>query len=71
MATMFQQLAQSIGVALSAIVVHLTLAWNHNQALNASSLAPAFFVIGLLSLGGLFFFVPLHSRAGDEISGHK
>jgi MFS family permease len=71
MATMFQQLAQSIGVALSAIVVNLTLAANHNQALSASSLTPAFLVIGLLSLGGLFFFLPLHPRAGDEISGHK
>jgi hypothetical protein len=71
MATMFQQLAQSIGVALAAIVVHLTLAWNHNQALTAPALAPAFFVIGLLSLFGLFFFVPLHPNAGEEISGRK
>jgi MFS family permease len=71
MATMFQQLAQSIGVALAAIVVHLTLAWNHNQALTAQALAPAFFVIGLLSLCGLFFFVPLDPRAGEEISGRK
>jgi MFS family permease len=71
MATMFQQLSQSIGVALSAIVVHLTLAWNHNQALTASSMTPAFFVIGLLSLCGLFFFVPLDPKAGEEISGRK
>jgi EmrB/QacA subfamily drug resistance transporter len=71
MATMFQQLAQSLGVALSAIVVHYTLVWNNNQTLSAANLAPAFFVIGALSLGGLFFFVPLHPAAGAEISGRN
>lgn len=68
MSTMFQQLAQSIGVALAALVINATLAWNHDHALGAADLAPAFFVIGALSLGGLILFVPLHPQAGAEIS---
>jgi len=71
MSTMFQQLAQSIGVALAAIVIQYTLSWNQDHALGAADLMPAFLVIGTLSLGGLFFFVPLDPRAGAEISGRR
>jgi len=71
MATMFQQVAQSLGVAVAAIVVHYTLLWHGNRPLDATSLEPAFFLIGGLSLGGLFFFVPLHPDAGAEVSGRK
>jgi EmrB/QacA subfamily drug resistance transporter len=71
MATMFQQVAQSLGVALSAIVVHYTLLWHGDGPLDASSLEPAFFLIGALSLGGLYFFVPLARDAGAEVSGQR
>jgi len=71
MATMFQQIAQSLGVALSAIIVHYTLLWHGNRPLDATSLEPAFFLIGALSLGGLFFFVPLARDAGAEVSGQR
>jgi EmrB/QacA subfamily drug resistance transporter len=71
MATMFQQVAQSLGVALSAIVVHYTLVWNGNRPLDATSMTPAFFLIGALSLGGLYFFVPLAPDAGAEVSGRR
>ena len=71
MATMFQQVAQSMGVAVAAIVVHYTLLWHGNRPLDATSLMPAFLLIGALSLGGLYFFVPLATDVGAEVSGQR
>jgi hypothetical protein len=69
LAAMGQQLSQSIGIGFAAILLHTILGLRHGRALNAMDVSPAFFIIGLLSLAGLFFFVPLPADVASEVSG--
>jgi hypothetical protein len=66
---MGQQLAQSIGIGLAAILLGLIQGLHHSTTLKAADVSPAFVLIGVLSLAGLFFFVPLSKEAGAEVSG--
>ena len=69
LASMIQQLSQSIGVGLAAILLHATLAMHHTKVLTPGVIAPAFGVIALISLGSIFFFWRLPANAGAEVSG--
>ena len=69
LASMFQQLAQSLGVGLAAMLIHYTLAWRHSAKLTAADITPAFAIVAVLSLIAIFFFVALPSDAGAEVSG--
>ena len=69
LASMFQQLAQSLGVGLAAILIHYTIAWRHSPTLVAADITPAFAIVGGLSLIALFFFAALPADAGAEVSG--
>ena len=69
LASMFQQLAQSLGVGLAAVLLHYTLAWHDSATLRAADITPAFAIVALLSLFALFFYVPLPANAGAEVSG--
>jgi len=71
LSSMFQQLAQSLGVGLAALLIHYTVAWHGSHALRVADIAPAFAIVALLSLGSLFFFVPLPKDAGAEVSGRR
>jgi EmrB/QacA subfamily drug resistance transporter len=71
LASMFQQLAQSLGVGLAAILIHYTLAWRHSPSLSAADITPAFAVVAALSLIALFFFTALPADAGAEVSGRR
>ena len=51
MSTMGQQLAQSIGVGLAATLLHLIQLQQHSHALTSGTIAPAWIIIGVLSLG--------------------
>jgi hypothetical protein len=68
---MFQQVAQSLGVGLAAIIVHYTLEWRHSTVLTAADIAPAFLFVALISLVALFFYVRLDPNAGAEMSGRR
>ena len=57
--SMVQQLAQSVGVAFGAMVLHLTVAFHGNGAVGASDFFPAFAGIALVSLAAILFFLPL------------
>jgi EmrB/QacA subfamily drug resistance transporter len=70
LATMFQQLAQSLGVGLAASLIHFAVARN-GGGLVASNIAPAFPVIAILSLIALFFYLRLPLGAGAEVSGRR
>jgi EmrB/QacA subfamily drug resistance transporter len=67
---MLQQLSLSLGVGTGALLLNLTLAWNHASKLGSMDFWPAYIGIGALSLLSLTSFVPLPAQAGDEISGH-
>jgi hypothetical protein len=66
-----QQLALSVGVAVGASCVEVTL-WLHGQTqLTANVFAPAFLVVALISAASSYFFWQMPVNAGDEISGRK
>jgi EmrB/QacA subfamily drug resistance transporter len=71
LATMFQQLAQSLGIGAAAILIHYTLQWHGDTVLAPRDIAPAFVIVALFSLIGLFFFMRLPADAGAEVSGRK
>jgi EmrB/QacA subfamily drug resistance transporter len=66
---MAQQLCQSFGVALAALVVHLSLLWHGRAALAPDDVAPGYFAIGLLALISTFIFLRLPPSAGAELTG--
>ncbi len=69
--SMMQQLAQSVGVAFGAMVLHLTIVLNGTGRVGASDFLPAFAGIALVSLASILFFLPLAHDAGAEVSGHR
>lgn len=64
-----QQLARSFGVGLAALLVQWIQTRHQSATLSAADIAPAFAVIGALSMLSLLFFLPLAADAGDSISG--
>jgi Na+/melibiose symporter-like transporter len=71
MSTMGQQLSQSIGIGMAAVLLHLSLIHAHSRHLSAGIIAPTFLVIGAVSLVSLLFFLPLPANAGAELHGSK
>ncbi len=71
LSSMFQQLAQSLGVGLAAILIHYTIAFRHSPTLGAADITPAFAIVAGLSLIALFFYATLPSDAGAEVSGRR
>jgi EmrB/QacA subfamily drug resistance transporter len=69
MSTMGQQLSQSIGIGLAAVLLRLFMARAHATHLTAGVVAPVFIVIGFLALGSTLFFVTLPADAGAELNG--
>ena len=69
LSSMFQQLAQSLGVGLAALLIHYTIAFHHSAKLSAPDITPAFAIVAALSLISLFFYATLPSDAGAEVSG--
>ena len=68
--SMMQQLMQSIGVGLTALVVHVsTVAHGHGDIIHASDVSYGFFAIGLLSALSVFVFYRLPPTAGSELTG--
>jgi hypothetical protein len=66
---MAQQLAQSFGVGLVALVVHLSLIWHDRAAIGPDDLALGYFTIGSMALASALIFYRLPSQAGVELSG--
>lgn len=66
-----QQLAISAGVAVGAFSVESTMMFRHVSELSASDFAPAFAVVGIISLISAYFFYQMPDDAGHEISGRK
>ena len=69
MSTMGQQLSQTIGIGMAAMLLHLSLAHAHARHLTAQTIAPTFLVIGAVALIPLLFFLPLPHNAGAELHG--
>jgi hypothetical protein len=69
LSSMGQQLAQSIGIGIAAILLGMLSSLHHSTVLKAEDVSPAFLVIGVISLISLAFFVALPKNAGAEVSG--
>ena len=65
-----QQVAQSLGVALGASALHLTMAARGADQLSASDFWPAFLAVGAVTLISGLMFVRLERNAAQQVSGH-
>ncbi len=70
-ASMMQQLSLSMGVAIGAMLLHVTLSLRGGSAIAAQDFIPAFLSIGALCLASFAVFLPLARDAGAEVSGHR
>jgi EmrB/QacA subfamily drug resistance transporter len=68
---MAQQLAQSLGVGLAALVVHMSLIWHGRAMLLPDDVALGYFAIGTLSMSSAVVFWLLPAQAGAELSGRR
>jgi EmrB/QacA subfamily drug resistance transporter len=71
LSSMGQQLSQSIGIGLAAMLLSSLRTWHGSKTLQAADVSPVFLILGAISLLGLFYFVPLPRDAGAEVSGHR
>jgi hypothetical protein len=69
LSSMMQQLMQSFGVGLSALVVHLSTVLHGRVDIIADDVAFGFFTIGLLSAMSVIIFYLLPPTAGSELTG--
>jgi len=65
---MAQQLAQSFGVGLVALVVHMSLLWHDRTAISPGDVALGYFAIGSMALVSVVIFYRLPAHAGVELS---
>lgn len=68
MSSMAQQLVQSIGIGLAAMLIHLFTQLAGEAELTAATVSPAFLVIGAITFVSLLFYVRLPDDAGDEMN---
>lgn len=66
---MVQQLAQSFGVGLVALIVHLSLVWHARAVVTAPDVGLGYFALGTLALVSSAIFYLLPERAGAELGG--
>jgi EmrB/QacA subfamily drug resistance transporter len=71
LSSMGQQLSQALGVGVAAAVLYLMQRSAGTAHLTAHHIAPAFIVVGLLSMLSLRFFAQLPDDAGAEVSGYR
>ncbi|MDB5593455.1 MAG: family efflux transporter permease subunit [Hyphomicrobiales bacterium] len=65
--SMAQQLAQTFGVGVAALVIHLSMLWHGGTVVTAADIQPAFFTIAIAVLGSTLVFLMLPKDAGSEI----
>src|SRR5216683_2305036 len=71
LSSMAQQLFLSLGVALGAMLLHMSLRASGSSHLSTHDFTPAFIVMGILALLSSVLFIPLEHHAGDEVSGRR
>jgi len=67
MSSMAQQLVQSIGIGVAAMLIHFFMVMRGEDQLTVAAISPAFAVIGAITLISMLFFFPLPANAGDEL----
>ncbi|MBL8556039.1 MAG: MFS transporter [Phenylobacterium sp.] len=69
--SMVQQLVQSIGIGLSASLLHLLMMLHGATKLTPEVVAPAFLIVGPVTMISMWWFFRLPADAGDEMNGRK
>ena len=70
--SMMQQLSLSAGVAVGAMVLHVTVSAGGGVGqIRADSFTPAFLTVGAIATLSVFVFLRLPADAGAEVSGHR
>jgi EmrB/QacA subfamily drug resistance transporter len=67
--SMVQQLVQSVGIGLSASLLHLLMTLQGATRMTPEVVAPAFVILGLVTMVSMLWFVRLPADAGDEMNG--
>jgi EmrB/QacA subfamily drug resistance transporter len=68
---MTQQLMQSIGVGVGALVLHFSLVWHDRSTVTPDDIAPAYFTIGALALVSAIVFWFLPPQAGAQLNERR
>ena len=67
-ASMAQQFIQSVSIGLAATLLHFLMVRRGETHLTGATVAPAFAIIGAITLVSLFWFLRLPANAGDEMN---
>ena len=67
-AAMAQQFMQSVSIGLAATLLHFLMVSRGETHLTGATVAPAFAVVGAVTLISLFWFARLPADAGDEMN---
>lgn len=65
--SMAQQLVQSVGIGLAAMLIHFISLWQGERVLTWRAVTPAFLVIGLITFVAIAWYVRLPADAGSEL----
>lgn len=71
LSSMFHQISQGMGVALSASLLTLSQSWRGVDTLTIIDFRFAFIVMGITAIASSVFFLRLKPDAGAEVSGHR
>jgi EmrB/QacA subfamily drug resistance transporter len=69
--SMSQQLVQSIGVGLAALLLHLSMQYRGESRITADAVAPVFVIVAVITSFSMFFYLRLPRDAGDEMNGRR
>ncbi|HLT78423.1 MAG TPA: DHA2 family efflux MFS transporter permease subunit [Ferrovibrio sp.] len=69
--SMMQQLSLSAGVAVGALILHVTVSLNGAPTIGPADFMPAFFSVGVAAMLSALLFLRLPADAGAEVSGHR
>jgi EmrB/QacA subfamily drug resistance transporter len=69
--SMAQQLAQSFGVGLVAVVMHLAQLWHGHASLTAADVSPGFGIIALAAFSSFLIFQRLPQDTGHDLESKR
>jgi EmrB/QacA subfamily drug resistance transporter len=69
LSSMGQSVLQSFGIGLAAMLMHTLARTVGDGRITVASVAPAFFILGAVSMVSLLFFLRLPRDAGDDMNG--
>jgi EmrB/QacA subfamily drug resistance transporter len=67
--SMAQQLVQSVGIGLAAMLLHFMMLAKHETRLTWDAVSPAFGIIGVVTFVAIAWYVRLPKDAGSELHG--